>query len=321
MPSSRAPATAKEPESERQAAISSELLSAVRRIQLRASRVVNDVLAGQYLSTFRGVGMEFSEVRVYAPGDDVRSIDWNVTARTGIPHIKRYVEERELTMLMLVDVSASGAFGSSDRPKSQVAAELCALLALAATTNNDKVGLLLHSDQTEKFVPPKKGKKHVLRVIREVLLHTPEHRGTSLASGLAYLARVARRHATLFIVSDFLLSAADRQQLEAALRVASRRHDVVAVSLVDPREDELPAVGLVELEDLETGTTQLVDTGSALVRAAYAQVARRRHAARGALLRRLGVDEIVVDTSRDWIDPIVRFFRTRERRMSREGGG
>ncbi len=301
-------------------AISTELLAAVRRIQLRASRVVNDVLAGHYHSTFRGVGMEFDEVRHYAPGDDVRSIDWNVTARTGVPHVKRYVEERELTVLILVDLSASGAFGSGSRTKNEVAAELCALLSLAAITNDDKVGLVLVTDEVEVFVPPKKGKKHVLRVIREVLLHRPRRRGTRLDVGLAYLTRVARRHATVFVVSDFLIGPDGRAEFEAALRIASRRHDVVAVSLRDPREEELPPVGLVELRDLETGVPRLVDTSSAAVRERYAERAAARHAERARMLRRLRVDEVPVDVTGDWVDPLVRFFRRRERRIRREAG-
>lgn len=303
-----------------QPAVPSEVLAAVRRIQLRASRAVDDVLAGQYRSTFRGMGMEFEEVRPYAPGDDIRSIDWNVTARTGAPFVKRYVEERELTVFLVVDVSASGRFGSHRQSKSEVAAELTALLSLAAISNDDKVGLLLVSDQVERFVPAKKGKKHVLRVIREVLLNTPSSRRTDLAEGVAYLSRVARRHATVFLVSDFLTDTSQGGPLARALRVARRRHDVVAVSIRDRREEELPSVGLVELEDLETGRIELVDTSSAAVRRAYAQRAQRRSEQRADLLRRLGVDEVPVEATGDWVEALVRFFRRRERRARRRSG-
>ena len=296
-----------------------DVLAAVRRIQLRASRVVNDVLAGHYHSTFRGAGMEFDEVRVYTPGDDVRSIDWNVTARTGIPHIKRYVEERELTVQLVVDVSASAGFGSVQRVRGEVAAELCALLALAAIANDDKVGLVLFGETIERQVPPKKG--HVLRVIREVLLHRTHQGATRIADAVAHAARAQRRHATFFIVSDFLVSSPEWEQLAIALRVAKRRHDIVAVTLEDPRELELASAGLVDLRDLESGQRRLVDTSSRAVRQAYAATAAQRTSRRQETFRRLGIDEVVVDVGADWVEPLVRFFQTRERRARREGGG
>ncbi len=302
-------------------ALPTDVLAAVRRIQLRASRVVNDVLAGHYLSTFRGVGMEFEEVRVYSPGDDVRAIDWNVTARTGIPHIKRFVEEREQTVVLAVDVSASCAFGSAERSRGEVAAELCALLALAAVTNNDKVGLLLFADGIERYVPPKKGRKHVLRVIREVLAYRVHRGRTALADALAYLRRVQRRHATVFVVSDFLISPSEWSEVETALRIARRRHDVVAVSLEDPRERELVPAGLVELRDLETGNRRLVDTSSARVRRAYREQSDAWRRRRDETFRKLAVDEVIVDVAGDWVAPLVAFFRAREKRASRRGGG
>jgi uncharacterized protein (DUF58 family) len=301
--------------------VSDDALAAVRRIQLRASRVVNDVLAGHYHSTFRGVGMEFDEVRVYTPGDDVRSIDWNVTARTGIPHIKRYVEERELTVQLLVDVSASAGFGSVRRTRGEVAAELCALLALAAIANDDKVGLVLFGEEIERQVPPKKGRKHVLRVIREVLLHRSHEGVTHIAAAVAHAARAQRRHATFFVVSDFLVGTEEGDALFTALRAAKRRHDVVAIALEDPRERELPAAGLVELRDLETAETRLVDTSSRKVREAFRAEAEARRDRRQEALRRLAIDEVVVDVGGDWVEPLVRFFQTRERRARREGGG
>jgi uncharacterized protein (DUF58 family) len=298
-----------------------DVLAAVRRIQLRASRVVNDVLAGHYHSTFRGAGMEFDEVRVYSPGDDVRTIDWNVTARTGIPHIKRFVEERELTVQLLVDVSASADFGSGERTRGEVAAELCALLALAAISNDDKVGLVMFGSEVERHVPPKKGKRHVLRVIREVLLHESHRGATHIADALAYVTRAQRRHSTLFLVSDFLVGGDEWERLKVALRVATQRHDVIAVTLEDPRECALPSAGLVELRDLETGERRLVDTSSRRVRAAYAARAERRREERSDTLRRLGVDEVVVDVGGDWVEPLVGFFQRRERRARRRGGG
>jgi len=303
------------------AAVGEDVLAAVRRIQLRASRVVNDVLAGHYHSTFRGVGMEFDEVRVYTPGDDVRSIDWNVTARTGIPHVKRYVEERELTVQLLVDVSASAGFGSVRRARGEVAAELCALLALAAIANDDKVGLVLFGERIESHVPPKKGRRHVLRVIREVLQHRVHQGATRIADAVAHAARAQRRHATFFVVSDFLVDEGEWEALTTALRVAKRRHDVVAITLEDPRERDLPRAGLVELRDLETGARRLVDTSSRRVREAFADAARARRERRLETLRRLGIDEVVVDVGGDWVEPLVRFFQTRERRARREGGG
>ncbi len=301
--------------------VSDDVLAAVRRIQLRASRVVNDVLAGHYHSTFRGVGMEFDEVRVYTPGDDVRSIDWNVTARTGVPHIKRYVEERELTVQLLVDVSASAGFGSVRRTRGEIAAELCALLALAAIANDDKVGLVLFAAGIERQVPPKKGRRNVLRVIREVLLHRTHRGATNIAAAVAHAARAQLRHATFFLVSDFLVDGAEWDALTVALRVAKRRHDVVAITLEDPRERELPVAGLALLRDLETGAARLVDMSSRRVREAFAAQAAERRERRLRAFARLGIDEVVIDIGGDWVDPLVRFFMTRERRARREGGG
>ncbi len=298
-------------------ALPADVLAAVKRIQMRARRAVDDGLAGQYLSTFRGSGMEFDEVRVYAPGDDVRTIDWNVTARTGIPHIKRYVEEREQTVLLAADVSGSAGFGSRFRTRAEVAAELCALLALSAVTNNDKVGLLLFDDEVERYIPPKKGRRHVLRVIRDVLSHQGRGRGTAIEDAVAYLTRVQRRHATVFVVSDFLVPEARWEPITTALSIAARRHDVIAVTLDDPRERALPPVGLVDLRDLETGESVLVDSSNRRVRDEYAERAERRATQRAASLRRAGVDEIVVDIGGDWVAPLVQFFHRRAGRRRR----
>jgi uncharacterized protein (DUF58 family) len=290
-----------------------EALRQVRRIHIRTRRLVDGIFAGEYHSVFKGRGMEFAEVREYVPGDDVRTIDWNVTARLGHPYVKRYVEERELTVMLLVDLSASGQFGSVAKLKTEVATELCALLALSAIKNNDKVGLILFTDQIERFVPPQKGKNRALRVIREMLYFEPERRGTDLGLALEYLHRISRRRSVSFLLSDFLAAGYER-----ALRLARRRHDIIPICISDRREASLPNLGLLTLSDLETGQQVLVDTGSARVREEYrrrreAAVAERRRAFRG-----LGIDSIEVQTDQPYIHPLMRFFRQREKRL-REG--
>ncbi|MCZ6874545.1 MAG: DUF58 domain-containing protein [bacterium] len=286
-----------------------EIFKQVRQIHIRTSRLVNDVFAGQYHSAFKGQGMEFAEVREYVPGDDVRSIDWNVTARLGQPFIKRYVEERELTVMLLVDLSASGQFGSVRRLKTEIATELCAVLALSAITNNDKVGLILFTDRIEKFIPPQKGKHHVLRVIREVLFLQPQQRGTDVGLALEYLHSISRRHAVSFLISDFLA-----RDYEKPLRIANRRHDIIPVSITDRREAELPRIGLLRLEDLESGACMVIDTGSAAVRQAYQQRQQAAVRQRRQLFQSLGIDAIEVRTDEPYIKPMMRFFRRRERR-------
>src|SRR5512135_279787 len=241
--------------------LTSEQLKAVRKIQIRTSHLVSDLFAGQYHSVFKGRGMEFAEVRQYLPGDDVRTIDWNVTARTGAPHVKRYVEERELTVMLLVDASASTHFGTVRQLKSEMAAELAALFAFSAITNNDKVGLVMFSDHVELALPPKKGTRHVLRVIREVLSFSPKGRGTDIAAALEHLNHVSKRRCVTFVISDFLDTRA-----RLALKIANRRHDVIAVVLDDPRDLTLPDVGLLEVQDAESGELMLVDTGDKRVR-------------------------------------------------------
>jgi uncharacterized protein (DUF58 family) len=287
-----------------------EQLKAVRKIQIRTSHLVTDLFAGQYHSVFKGRGMEFAEVRLYQPGDEIRTIDWNVTARTGVPHVKRYSEERELTVMLLVDASASTVFGSRRQLKSALAAELGALFAFSAITNNDKVGLLIFTDRIELALPPRKGTHHVLRVIREVLSLRPGGRGTDIAAALEHLARVTKRRCVVFVVSDF-----HDPGCRQALRIAARRHDEIAVVLEDPREAALPAVGLVELEEAETGARYVVDTGSARVREAFARQAAAARQARDRMLRAADVDTIVVDTERPYTEALLRFFRMRERRQ------
>jgi uncharacterized protein (DUF58 family) len=286
-----------------------EQLRTVRKIQIRTSHLVSDLFAGQYQSAFRGRGIEFAEVRLYQPGDDVRTIDWNVTARSGVPYVKRFAEERELTVMLLVDASASTDFGSVRETKRALATELAAVLAFSAITNNDKVGLVLFSDRIELAVPPRKGTRHVLRVIRELLSARPVGRGTDIASALEHLAHVAKRRCVVFVLSDFLDA-----PCRAALRIASRRHDVIALVLDDPREGELPDVGLVELEEAETGRRYVVDTGDARVRDAFARQAAAARAERSRMLRASDVDVITVDTVRPYTEALLRFFRMRERR-------
>ncbi len=238
-----------------------EVIRRIRKIHIHSNYLVNDILAGEYESAFRGRGMEFEEVREYQPGDDVRDIDWNVTARMGHPYVKVYREERELTILLLVDVSGSGQFGSGAQLKNELSAELAAVLAYAAVKNNDKVGLIIFSDSIEKFIPPKKGRNHVWRVIREVLEHRPRSRKTDISAALDFLNRIASRRVIAFLISDFIAS-----DYEKLLRVTNKKHDLIAISIADPRERELPPVGLVELEDAETGETRLIDTGDARFR-------------------------------------------------------
>ncbi len=289
--------------------ISREQLRTVRKIQIRTSHLVSDLFAGQYQSVFKGRGMEFADVRLYQPGDDVRTIDWNVTARTSVPHVKRFAEERELTVMLLVDASASTSFGSVRQTKQALAAELGALLAFSAITNNDKVGLLMFSDRVELALPPRKGTRHVLRVIREILSLEPAGRGTDIEGALEHLRHVTKRRCVVFLVSDFMASGWKR-----ALRVASRRHDVVAIVLEDPREAELPAVGMVELEDTETGERYVVDTNDARTREAFAARAAAARAERDRTLRVGDVDSVVVSTHAPYTQALVRFFRKRERR-------
>lgn len=281
----------------------------VRQIHIRTSRQVRDVLRGEYHSAFKGRGMEFSEVREYAPGDEVRTIDWNVTARRGQPYVKQYVEERELTVMLLVDLSASGRFSSAVRLKAEVATELCAVLAFSAVINNDRVGLILFTDRIEKFIPPQKGKRHVLRIIREVLYFRPRQQRTDIASALEYLLRISRRRTVCFLVSDFLTSGYDRP-----LRLAYRRHDVIPVSITDRREISLPRLGFVTLRDMESGALMVLDTGSKAVREAYRQQRAAAAGQRQRLFRSLGIDEIEVFTDRPYLPSLVRFFRKRERR-------
>lgn len=287
-----------------------EILKQVRRVEIATRGLVNDVFSGEYHSVFKGRGMNFAEVREYQHGDDIRAIDWNVTARTGAPFIKVFDEERELTVMLVVDVSASGDFGSRSRMKGEVAVEICAVLAFSATRNNDKVGLIIFSDRIEKFVPPRKGRRHVLRVLRELLYFEPEGRGTDIAGALQYLARVVRRRAVVFVVSDFL-----GDEYEKALAVAGRRHDTVAIRMSDPREHQLPAVGYLELEDAETGEQVTVDVSDPAFRTAFDADVAEKLAARERQFRKTRVDVVEITTDRPYADRLMRFFRQRAKRV------
>jgi len=285
----------------------------LRRLQLRARRAVANLLGGEYHSVFKGTGLAFADVRAYQPGDDVRAIDWNVTARMGQPFLKRFVEERELTVLFAVDASASLAVGSRRQPKREVVAELAALLAFAALHNNDRVGLLHATDRVEHIVPPRKGARHAQRLLRDILFYQPAGRGTGLRAALDALPRVQRKRAIVFLFSDF-----HDEGFEKALRLVGRRHDLVAVWVRDPLEEELPNVGLLDLEDAETGGQVLIDTGPAAVRAAFAADQRRRADDLRRQFRGAGVDAIEVTTTGGHLDALVAFFRRRQRRLKHQ---
>ncbi|MBI1852980.1 MAG: DUF58 domain-containing protein [Planctomycetes bacterium] len=288
-----------------------EILKQVRRIQIVTSHLVDNALGGEYESVFKGRGMEFDEVREYQPGDDVRAIDWNVTARMGHPFIKKFTEERELTVVVLADESASQRFGSVEKMKREVAAELTAVLAFSAIRNKDRVGAMLFTDRIETFIPPKKGPHHVLRLVREVLASRPKGHGTNLALALDTLNRVQRRRAVVFILSDFLV---EPESYRRALRIASRAHDVIAVVLRDPREADLPAVGFLDLTDAETGVRVLVDTRDPAIRAEFYTRAAERDAELEQVLRSCGVDVVSVNVDRPYVEPLVGFFRMRGKR-------
>jgi uncharacterized protein (DUF58 family) len=288
-----------------------ELLKKVKRIEISTRNVVNEVFSGEYHSVFKGRGMEFSEVREYQPGDDVRTIDWNVSARMGHPFVKVFEEERELTVMLLVDVSSSGNFGTTEQLKREIAAELSAVLAFSAIKNNDKVGLIIFSDKIEKFIPPRKGKKHVLRVIREILFYKPQEATTDLNTALEYLSRVIKRRSTVFLISDFL-----SENYEKSLQVANKKHDIIAISITDPREVSLPDVGFIDLEDAETGESILVDTGSANTRNEFYNRSMGISEERSGFFKSIGVDHINILTNYSYVEPITRFFKMRAKRLA-----
>ncbi len=298
--------------------IPKDILAKVRRIEITTNRLVTDVFAGQYHSVFKGRGMEFDEVREYQPGDDVRAIDWNVTARTGIPHIKKFVEEREMTVMVMVDASPSCQFATVHELKSKLAAELAAVLAFAAIRNNDKIGLMMFTDTVEKFIAPRKGKSHVLRLIREVLCFQPKGRKTDIAAALEFMTKVMTRKTVCFVISDFLEpfeAREGRPHFVQAMSIANKRHDIIAVTLNDPRERALTPCGLVEFQDAETGEMIVVDTADSNVRADYAQTATARISGRDRNFRSMDVDHIDISTDIPYADSLVKFFARRRKRM------
>jgi uncharacterized protein (DUF58 family) len=289
--------------------ISPDILRQVKRIELRTRGLVNSRFVGEYHSVFKGMGMEFSEVREYQSGDEVRTIDWNVSARMHRLFVKRYVEERELTVMLIVDCSGSSRFGTGEKDKQAMAAELAAVLALTATRNNDRVGLILCSDRIEHVVPPRKGRRHALRLVRDVLAWPTTSNGTNLALALDYASRVLSHHAIVFVISDWVTAEIDRP-----LKALSQRHDLVAVVLDDPAERELPDLGVARLVDPETGKFVEIDTSAASVRSRYGKELGEERSLRQRLLRRLGIDEVLVRTENGYAEPLLRFFNTRETR-------
>ncbi len=287
----------------------SDLPAKIREIEIRARKVVNNILSGEYHSIFKGHGMEFSEVRPYQPGDDIRSMDWNVTARYGEPFIKVFHEERELVMTLLVDLSASGDFGSGDRFKSEIAAELCAVLAFSAIKNNDKVGLIAFTDKVELYIAPKKGRTHVLRLIRELLYFRPERSGTSIVSALDYLNKVITKKSIVFLVSDFMSG-----NYQNALRATAKKHDLIAVRMSDPREESLPETGLIAMRDAETGANIVIDTSDRRLRAEFAKAIEEENRDRDRMLTAASVDQVVISSGKSYIEPLIKFFKLREKR-------
>lgn len=290
-----------------------ELMRQVRLIELKTTRLVSGMFAGMYTSSFKGRGIEFDEIRQYEPGDDVRAIDWNVTARTGIAHIKRFVEEREMTVMLLVDISGSSDFGTQQKLKRELEAELCATLALSAIRNNDRVGLVMFSTEVERFVPPRKGRNHVMQIIRALITVEPRRRGTSITAALDYLNNVLDGRALVFIISDFRSS----DNWIKPLRIAARRHDLVAVRVEDPSENKLPAVGLVRLQDAETGQEVLVDLRNKKVRELFEQRAAAQHQSHAGELKVLGVDSITLRTDQHYSNALQSFFKQRIKRRER----
>jgi len=290
--------------------IEKEVLKKVKHIEIRTTRLVNDLFGGEYHSVFKGQGIEFADVREYVPGDDIRTIDWNVTARSDQAFVKKFVEERELTVFFLVDMSGSEYFGSGTRLKSEVAAEITALLAFAAVKNHDKTGLVIVTEDVEKSIPVKKGRTHVLRVVREILYYKPKRRKTNLSIGLEYLHRILTRTSVVFLISDFL-----DEGYEKALKILARKHDVIAIRLKDRREEDLPAAGLTEVKDQETGQTMLVDFSDARVRERYREAANRRTENLDRLFKTMGIDKISVAAEGSYVEPIMRFFKIREKRI------
>ncbi|HPW76534.1 MAG: hypothetical protein BWY44_00842 [Candidatus Omnitrophica bacterium ADurb.Bin292] len=285
-----------------------ELLRKIRKIEIHTTRLVNDLFGGEYESVFKGQGIEFADVREYVPGDDIRTIDWNVTARSNQPFVKKFVETRELTVIFAVDMSGSQYYGSQDKLKSEIAAEITAILAFSAVKNNDKTGLLICTDEVEKFIPVKKGRNHALRVIREILGYQPRKRQTRLSQALEYLHKVLTRTAVIFLISDFI-----DEGYEKPLKILSRKHDVIAVHIQDPLEQKIPAVGLLNLQNRETGETVLIDTNSKEFQARYQNNALLKKRAIDKLFKRLHIDQINIPANTSYVEPLFKFFKSRGR--------
>ena len=290
---------------------SSDILKQVRRIEIKTRGLSNDIFAGKYHSAFKGRGMAFSEVREYRVGDDVREIDWNVTARSRQPHIKIYEEERELTMMLLIDVSGSRMFGTTEKLKKNTITEIAAVLAFSAAQNNDKVGCIFFSDRVEKFIPPKKGRAHVLMIIKELISFMPENNGTDISEGLRYLTNILKKRSTAFVLSDFMDTADGRARFEDALKIASGKHDMVGIRVYDRREQQLPDVGILELKDAETGEKVWVDTASRAVRDAYARNWDQTSALIDSSLKRCRVDNVKIATGEDYVTSLMKLFKRR----------
>ena len=289
--------------------LSPELLKTIKKIQVKTNHMVNDIMAGEYVSAFKGRGMEFSEVREYQPGDDVRLIDWNVTARMNQPFIKEFIEERELTLMLLVDVSSSGSFGSDQKFKNEIAAEVASIIAFAAIKNNDKIGLIIFSDKIEHHIPPKKGKAHIWNIIRTILSFKPEGKGTNLAMPLEYLLKIQKKKATTFLISDF-----QDTNYEQQLKLANQKFDLIAINIIDPREETLPDVGMVFLEDLETGKTLLVNTHDPQMLKEHQNRCSQKKQDRKKFFNSIGIDTIEIFTNKSLTDPIIKYFKFREKK-------
>lgn len=295
-----------------------DILKKVRQIEVRTKRLVNDSLAGSYQSVFKGRGMNFDEVREYIPGDDIRTIDWNVTARTGIPHIKKFTEERELTIILMIDISGSGDFGSVDRSKRELMAEVGSVLAFSAVHNNDKVGLVLFTDFVELYIPPKKGRGHILRIIREILFYKPRGKRTDLKVALDFTNRVIKRKCVAFLISDFCLPGNfddGLKMLQPKLQISNRRHDLIAVTVSDPREFQLPDIGWITIEDAENGEQVELNTSDSSTRKAYSAIAEARQKRLQKNLRSAGVDLLDLSTDTSYLPPLLGFFNSRKGRM------
>ena len=289
--------------------LSQELLKQIKKIQLKTNHMVNDILTGEYVSAFKGRGMEFSEVREYQPGDDVRLIDWNVTARMNQPFIKEFIEERELTLMLLVDVSPSGSFGSDQKFKNEIAAEVASIIAFAAIKNNDKIGLIIFSDKIEHHIPPKKGKAHIWNIIRTILSFKPEGKGTNLALPLEYLLKIQKKKATTFLISDF-----QDTNYEQQLKLANQKFDLIAINIIDPREETLPDVGMVFLKDSETGKTLLVNTHDPQLIKEHQKLCIQKKQGRKNFFNSIGIDTIEIFTNKSLTDPIIKYFKFREKK-------